>query len=85
MGNLFIGENKMLNSDDIRSIIKKVVIGVNLSDLDDNQDFADAGIDSLDQLSILLGIEEQYGVTIPDEDLDQCNSIAGLVLYINKK
>jgi len=75
----------MLNSDDIRSIIKKVVIGVNLSDLDDNQDFADAGIDSLDQLSILLGIEEQYGVTIPDEDLDQCNSIAGLVLYINKK
>ncbi len=74
----------MLTNKVLRSIINKVVMGVDLSDLGDDQDFADAGIDSLDQLSILLAIEEQHDITIPDEDLDQCNSIAGLVAYVNK-
>ncbi len=84
MGVMFIGEIKMLTNKVLRSIINKVVMGVDLSDLGDDQDFADAGIDSLDQLSILLAIEEQHDITIPDEDLDQCNSIAGLVAYVNK-
>jgi len=74
----------MLTNKDIRTIINKVVMGIDLSDLRDDQDFADAGIDSLDQLSILLAIEEQHNITVPDEDLDQCNSVAGLVAYINK-
>ncbi len=75
----------MLNSDDIRFIIKKVVMGIDLADLSDDQDFADAGIDSLDQLSILLEIEEEHSITIPDEDLGQCNSVSGLVSYITNK
>jgi acyl carrier protein len=28
---------------------------------------ADAGIDSLDSLQILFGIEEQFGISIPDD------------------
>jgi acyl carrier protein len=73
----------MLKSDDIRSIIKNVVMGIELSDMKDDQDFADVGIDSLDQLGILLAIEEKYDIKIPDEDVEQCNSVTGIVTYVN--
>jgi acyl carrier protein len=73
----------MLTREDIRAVIKDTVIGFNIEDLKDEQDFSEAGIDSLDHLTILLSMEEKYAVEkIPDEDIDKCRSVAGIVEYL---
>lgn len=51
---------------------KLIVIVRNEKDVPDDKlrpdtVLADAGIDSLDSLQILFGIEEQFGISIPDD------------------
>jgi len=73
----------MIKNTDIRNVIQSSVIGFDLDQLRDDQDFLDAGIDSLDHLSILLALEEKLGVKkIPDNDIDKCRSISGILDYL---
>ena len=44
----------------------------------------DLGADSLDFLEILMKIEEQYNVSIPDEKTDQLNNFGELCGYVSK-
>lgn len=44
-------------------------LGVNISDLDPETPLANAGIDSMALLRILLFVEERFGVYLPDEAL----------------
>lgn len=72
----------MLDSDVVRTIIKDAVQGVDLSGLKDDQAFEDAGIDSLDHSMILLAVEEQANVKIPDSAVDRCNSVEGIITFL---
>jgi len=71
-------------TDKIKNLITNVVIGFDIEKLSEDQKLTNSGIDSLEHMNILLAIEEQYGIKIPDEDIDKCNSIKGIVLYIKK-
>ncbi|MBQ9399680.1 MAG: acyl carrier protein [Bacteroidales bacterium] len=42
----------------------------------------DLGADSLDILQLLIRIEDDYGVTIPDEELATFNTVADVVAYL---
>jgi len=42
----------------------------------------DLGADSLDILQLLMRIEDDYGVTIPDEELATFNTVADVVKYL---
>ena len=42
----------------------------------------DLGADSLDILELLMGIEDEYGITIPDEELAGFNTIQDVVDYL---
>jgi len=47
---------------------------------------SDLGLDSLDLMSTLFRIEEEFGVNIPEEDLKDHASVFGtLVTYIEKR
>ncbi|HVG25357.1 MAG TPA: phosphopantetheine-binding protein [Thermoanaerobaculia bacterium] len=46
---------------------------------------ADAGIDSLDQLTILFGIEEQFGISIPDDEARAVRTFGDLIDIIQKR
>lgn len=74
----------MFDRDDIRKIVSDTVIGFDLNTLGDDQDFIELGIDSLDHINILLGIEEKHGVKIPDDMVDQCGSINNILKFLNK-
>lgn len=74
----------MLDSNDIRSIIVEVVKGVDISGMTDDQDFDDAGIDSLDHSMILLSIEEKTSVKIPDEAVEDCRSVQGIIAFLRE-
>lgn len=72
----------MLDGNQIRSIIQGAVKGVDVAGLADEQDFSDAGIDSLDHSMILLAIEEKTSIKIPDEAVDRCASVAGIMAFL---
>ena len=48
----------------------------------DSQIKKDLGADSLDILQLLLRIEDQYGIVIPDEALAGFNTVADVVNYL---
>lgn len=73
----------MLNSGDIRSILQDVVKGIDISRLEDDQDFYEFGIDSLDHSMLLLAVEEKSKIKIPDEAIEICGSVSGIVSYLS--
>jgi acyl carrier protein len=45
----------------------------------------DLGADSLDILQLLMTIEEEKGVTIPDEELATFSTVGDIVNYLEKQ
>jgi acyl carrier protein len=72
----------MPSSSKLRAIIEQTVAGFDANALRDDQLFRDAGIDSLDHLNVLLAVEEQFGVEIPDEDSKNLNTLNALLAYL---
>lgn len=54
-----------------------VVLDANLS--------GDLGLDSLDTVELTLGIEERFGIEIPDSDLEDVLTIGDTVALIERK
>lgn len=46
---------------------------------------ADAGIDSLDSLTILFAVEEQFRISIPDDEARAVRTFADLIDIIQKR
>lgn len=44
----------------------------------------DLEADSLDAVEIILGIEEQYGIEIPDEIAEKFETVKDLVTYVEE-
>jgi len=44
----------------------------------------DLGADSLDIVTMLMNLEEIYGITIPDDDAMELKTVAELVGYLEK-
>ncbi len=45
----------------------------------------DLGADSLDILQLLMRIEDQYGIVIPDQELAGFNTVQDVVSYLEKQ
>lgn len=45
----------------------------------------DLGADSLDLVDLLMSIEDEFGIEIPDEDVENIQTIGDIVDYIDKK
>ena len=74
----------MLNRDDVRKVLSDTVFGFDLESIEDDQEFIEVGIDSLDHINFLLGVEEFSGVEIPDDMVEHCSSINNILKYVNK-
>jgi acyl carrier protein len=71
----------MLTEKSIREVIADAVLNFDVSTLGRDTSFFDAGMDSLDHSSILLGVEERFGLKIPDDDVARCASIQAILDY----
>ena len=47
--------------------------------------FKDLGFDSLDAVELTLGIEERFGVEIPDAELEEIQTITDTIELIERK
>tara|TARA_R110000787_G_scaffold169166_2_gene281921 strand:- start:1199 stop:1429 length:231 start_codon:yes stop_codon:yes gene_type:complete len=71
----------MITEQNIRDAIEKAVDDFDAGAIASGEDFFDAGLDSLDHAGILLAIQEDCGLTVPDEAVDDCRSIDGILAY----
>lgn len=45
----------------------------------------DLGADSLDAVEISMAVEEEFGISIPDEELEKFKSVKDLVDFVEKE
>ena len=66
--------------------VKEVLVSqLNLKDADitlDTNIKKDLGADSLDILQLLMSIEEEYGIQIPDDELAGFETVGDVVTYL---
>ncbi|KAJ2451854.1 mitochondrial acyl carrier protein [Coemansia sp. RSA 2336] len=59
---------------------------VNQDKLSPSADFAkDLGLDSLDTVEVVMAIEEEFSVEIPDDEADKISSVKEAIDYISKR
>lgn len=69
----------------VKSIIAEQ-LGVKLEDVTDSASFVDdLGADSLDTVELVMALEEEFGVEVPDEDAEKMTSVGEAIRYIEEK
>ncbi len=70
--------------DKVRVIIIEQ-LGVEEDQVTENASFVDdLGADSLDQVELVMALEEEFGVEIPDEDAEKITRVREAVSYITE-
>lgn len=72
-----------VTKEEILNIIDNVGVSANLSKIEQGASFKESGIDSLEMMNVFLGIEETYGIKIPDKDVDGLNTMNDIIDYLN--
>ena len=58
-------------------------LGADVNDIDESTDIInDLGADSLDVVTLLLCIEDEFGVTVSDEEAQELRQVGDIVSYI---
>ncbi len=71
--------------DKIRSIISEQ-LGVKPEEVNPQASFIDdLGADSLDTVELIMALEEEFGVEIPDEDAEKMATVGDAIKYIEEK
>jgi acyl carrier protein len=69
--------------------VKKVVVDqldVNPEEVTQEASFVDdLGADSLDVVELVMGLEEEFDLEIPDEDAEKITTVGTAVSYIDEK
>ncbi len=72
-------------SDRVRAIIAEQ-LGVKLEEVTDAASFIeDLGADSLDTVELVMALEEEFGIEIPDEDAEKMVTVGDAIKYIEQK
>ena len=72
-------------TDRVRAIIAEQ-LGVKLEEVTDSASFIeDLGADSLDTVELVMALEEEFGIEIPDEDAEKMGTVGDAIKYIESK
>ena len=72
-------------ADRVRAIIAEQ-LGVKVEEVTDAASFTeDLGADSLDTVELVMALEEEFGIEIPDEDAEKMTSVGDAIKYIESK
>lgn len=68
--------------------VKKMIVdqlGVNESEVIPEAKFIDdLGADSLDIVELIMALEDEYGIEIPDEDAEKIETVGDAIRYIEE-
>jgi acyl carrier protein len=72
-------------SDRVKAIIAEQ-LGVKLDEVNEGASFIeDLGADSLDTVELVMALEEEFGIEIPDEDAEKMTNVGEAIKYIEQK
>ncbi|MCW6053439.1 acyl carrier protein [Microcoleus sp. A2-C5] len=78
-----------MSQDDIFARVKKIVadqLEVDPSEVKPEANFAnDLGADSLDTVELVMALEEEFDIEIPDEDAEKITTVQASVDFISEK
>lgn len=74
-----------VSKEDILAIIDDVGVETDITTIEEEMTWKEAGIDSLEVMNVFLRIEEKFGIKIPDEEVDELNTIQATLAYIRNK
>jgi acyl carrier protein len=69
----------------IRAFLARIDSVIDFDKLEDTTPFTEAGADSLDFFNIISEIQTATGLDIANQDVEQVNTLAGLVAYLNAR
>lgn len=68
--------------------VKEIIaeqLGVDGADLKDETSFDELNADSLDVVEMIMALEEEFDLEIPDEDTEKIKTVGSVVDYIKEK
>ena len=69
----------------VKSIIAEQ-LGVKIEEVTETASFVDdLGADSLDTVELVMALEEEFGIEIPDEDAEKMTNVGEAVRYVEEK
>ena len=75
----------MAVEEKIKSIIAEQ-LGVKAEEVTPEASFIDdLGADSLDTVELIMALEEEFGIEIPDEDAEKMTTVGDAIRYIDGK
>jgi len=84
-GNSLSKKSKRL---DIKYKVKEIIVeklGVDISQVTDDANFAlDLNADSLDVVEIIMAVESEFGISIPDIDTLEISTVADAINYVQE-
>ncbi len=61
-------------------------LGIDPSEVKEDARFIeDLGADSIGLMELVMKLEEEFGVTIPDEDIEKIQTVGDAIRYIQEK
>nr|YP_009510670.1 acyl carrier protein [Gracilaria ferox]YP_010196594.1 acyl carrier protein [Gracilaria cervicornis]AXI96343.1 acyl carrier protein [Gracilaria ferox]UAD83991.1 acyl carrier protein [Gracilaria cervicornis]UAD85827.1 acyl carrier protein [Gracilaria ferox] len=60
-------------------------LGVDVKEITKETAFKDLAADSLDTVELVMALEEEFGIDIPDEDVDDVEKVQQVIEIIERK
>jgi acyl carrier protein len=81
-------ETQMASTEEIMGKVKKIIseqLGVDEGEVTNESHFIDdLGADSLDTVELVMALEEEFGIEIPDEDAEKIQTVGDVQKYIEE-